>query len=194
MANRGWHLGWPAYSWAKPIKDVLANEEISAQAQARQAQITASNHAEAQRELARQEHVEALKQEQQMLKAARGDVLAALVLAAELVPSMRQIVRAVAEQCKPGPNGEPPKIAAAVAMGLVTRHATLIQKAVGAAECVIQLSRLDRGASTVNVGLATPDEDISDEDALAELAAIEGVLRAATTPKPALALARRNGV
>jgi hypothetical protein len=184
MAKRGWEIGWPQYPWAKPIKRVLENEKIDAMAQARMATVRAQEAAEAERDAARQEAIDAKKQEHQMLKAARGDVLAALVLAAELVPSMRAVAQAVAAACRSpgnGPDGKPlpPAIPAPAAMGLLTRHATLIQKAVGAAEAVIQLSRLERGASTVNVGLSAPDEDLSMEDALEELEAIEEVLRTA---------------
>ncbi len=64
-------------------------------------------------------------------------------------------------------------------MGILTRHATLIQKAVGATEAIVQLSRLDRGASTVNVGGVT--EDLTLEQAVEELEALEEVLAGART-------------
>ncbi len=112
-----------------------------------------------------------------MLKAARGDVLAALLVAAEIVPAMRSVAKSIAKACEPKADGSPPDIQPTVAMGLLTRHATLIQKAVGAAEAVIQLSRLDRGASTVNIGPAT--EDLSLDEALEELEALEETLGAA---------------
>lgn len=186
MAKRGWELGWPAYPWARPIKVVLEEEKQAAQAALRRAQISAQEAAEAERELARQESIEGLKQERQMLKAARGDVLSVLVIAAELVPAMRACAQAVAAAMKPDPaTGKPAQIAPAVAMGLLTRHATLVQKAVGSAEAIIQLSRLDRGAATVIHGAAA--EDLSIEDALAELEAVEEVLRGARSTTPLLA-------
>lgn len=180
MAKRGWDLGWPQYPWAKPISLVLKEESEAAQAQVRAAHVRAQEDADAQRDLARQESIEARKQEQQMLKAARSDVLAALVLAAELVPSMREIKHIIAEQLAPDPvTGKRPRIPLQLAMGLLTRHATLVQKAVGAAEAVIQLSRLERGASTVNVGVGVPDEELSEDQILEEMEACQQVLERA---------------
>ncbi len=183
MAKRGWEKGWPQYPWARPIKLVLEEEIVSAQAAARTAVIRAQEAQEEERELARQEAIEARKQEQQMLKAARGDVLAALVLAADLVGAMRVAVAAIKDQMKVGPDGKLPQIPPAAAMGLLTRHATLVQKAVGAAEAVIQLSRLDRGAATINVGLGVPEEHLSPAQIDDELAAIAEVLKSARAPR-----------
>jgi hypothetical protein len=193
MAKRGWEAGWlDRAPWARPIRVVIEEEREQAQAAVRAVHIRASEAADAERELSRQESIEARKQEQQMLKAARGDVLAALVLATELIPSMREVVKIVAESLKPDPvTGKRAAIAPAVAMGLLTRHATLIQKAVGAAEAVIQLSRLERGASTVNLGVGIPDEQLSMEDAMQELEAIEEVLSGARSSTPAQSPAAR---
>ncbi len=63
-------------------------------------------------------------------------------------------------------------------MGLLTRHATLIQKAVGAAEAVVTLARLERGQSTANLNIQAP-EAITLEEAMEELAAVQEVLAAA---------------
>ena len=184
MAKRGWEKGWPQYPWARPIKLVLEEEIVSAQAAARTAVIRAQEAQEEEREAARQESIEARKQEQQMLKAARGDVLAALVLAADLVGAMRVAVAAIKDQMKVDPaTGKLPSISPAAAMGLLTRHATLVQKAVGAAEAVIQLSRLDRGAATINVGLGVPEEHLTPAQIDEELAAIAEVLKSARSPR-----------
>ncbi len=180
------------YPWAKQIKTVLEEERLHAMAAAREATRRSNEAAEAQRERAREEVLEGAVQERQILKVARGDVLGALVLAASLVPAMQQVAKAVAEFCKPGEDGSPPKIAPALAMAMLTRHATLVQKAVGAAEAVIQLSRLDRGASTINVGLA-PAQDLSLDQALEELEAIEEVLTAAKLTPRLPELAGRAG-
>ncbi len=176
-AKRGWDKGWPRHGF-RAIKDVIAEEQDRAANAVRDATRRLTEDAEAQREKGRAETAEAIAQERQMLKAARGDVIAALVIAAELIPAMRLVARAVAEACKPGPDGSPPQIPAPTAMGILTRHATLIQKAVGATEAIVQLSRLDRGASTVNIGGAA-SEDLTLEQAIEELEALDDVLTAA---------------
>lgn len=186
MAMRGWLHGWPAYPWAHPIKLLLEQEQVTAQAASRRAVISAQAAQEAERDTARQEAVEARTQEAQMLRAARGDVLASLVLAADLVGAMRVAVAAIKAGLLPGPGGAPPEISPTAAMGLLTRHATLVQKAVGAAEAVIQLSRLERGASTVNVGLGIPEEALTPGQIDEELAAIAEVLGAGRSPPPRL--------
>jgi hypothetical protein len=177
-AKKAWDQGWP-HKGFRPISVVLQEEHMAAMAAARDAAARAANEAEAVREKARQEAIESLAQEKQMLKAARGDVLGALVLAAELIPAMRQVAKAVAKACEPGPDGSPPAIPPGLAMGLLTRHATLVQKAVGATEAIVQLSRLDRGAATVHVGVVA--EDLSLEQAAEELEALEETLAAART-------------
>ncbi len=176
---------YEVYPWARPIRLVLEEEELAARAQARQAAERAQAEADGVREKARAEAIDAAAQEKQMLKVARGDVLSALVIAAELAPTMRVLGRAIAEQCKPGPDGSPPAIAPALAMALLTRHATVLQKAIGAAEVVIQLSRLDRGASTANVAIGAAPEMTLDA-ALEELEALDETLTAARARGPRL--------
>jgi len=180
-AKRAWLKGWPSKNH-KPIQLALEEEKRAAAAAARDAVRRQAEEAQAIRDKARLENIETLAQERQMLKAARGDVLACLVMAAELVPAMRNAGRVISKACEPGPDGSPPAISPALAMQLLTRHAQLIQRAVGSAEAVIQLSRLDRGAATAHVAI-TGAEDMSLEAALDELETLESSLRAA---RPAL--------
>lgn len=176
-AIRAWRKGWPDRD-LPPIEKALENEKIEAQAAARKAVLAASEAAEAQRELARQEAIESKKQEQQILKVARGDVLAALVLGADLVVAMRAAVAAIKRELEMKPDGSPPDIKPIAAMQLLARHSQLIQRAVGAAEAVIQLSRLDRGATTAHIGIGGVEEDLSPEQIDEELEAIADVLTA----------------
>ena len=166
------------YPWAKRIKDVLEAEKLENQQRALEANRRAMEAQDAEREKARQELAESANQERQILRVARGDVLASLAIAAELVPAMRVVARAVAEACKPDPVTGVLALRPDVAMQLLTRHATLIQRGIGAAEAVIQLSRLERGASTANVDVRSVEEDMSLDDALSELEAVDGVLNA----------------
>lgn len=199
MANRGWLKGWPHTDWAKPIKDVLESEKLAAAAALRQAALRAEEAREAERESARQESIEARKQELQMMKAARADTVASLVLISELIAPMRQLVRAVTKACQPGPDGSAPDIPATVAMGLLTRFSQMVQKSVGATEAMVQLTRLERGESTANVAVSVQPETLTYEDAIEELEAIGVVLGGAaqTLPQRALlqagASSRQNG-
>lgn len=177
MAKRAWVKGWPDRG-LMPIKDALEEERLAAMAHARDAAQRAREAQDAERQKAKEEAIEAASQERQMLRVARGDVLGALVLAASLVPAMQQAAKAIAKALEQQADGSPLEITPKDAMGLLTRHAQLIQRAVGAAEAVIQLSRLDRGATTANVGIV-PRDELSLEEALDELEAVEEVLSAA---------------
>lgn len=178
-AKKAWFLGWPQKGF-RPIQTIIQEERQAAAASARDAAKRQADEATSVREKARLENIEVLAQERQMLKAARSDVLASLVIAAEVVPAMRQVARAIAKSCEPGPDGSPPAIPPGTAMQLLTRHAQLIQRAVGAAEAVITLSRLDRGAATAHIQLTA--EDLSLEQAVEELESLEETL-AAVRPK-----------
>lgn len=179
LAKRLWDgASYKDYPWAKRIKDVLAAEKLEAQQRAMRANREAMEAAAAEAERTRREAEEARAQERQMLRAARGDVLAALAIAAELVPAMRVVAKSIAQACAPKPDGSLPDLAPKLAMELLSRHAQLVQRAVGATEAVVQLSRLERGATTANVGVHAADGDMSLADALAELEALQPAARA----------------
>lgn len=187
-AKRCW-LGpaYPKWPWALPIKALLEEEAAEAARQKRDADRAAAQaRAEAQAaalERERRERQDALDEEKKLLRVARGDVLSALAIAAELVPAMRSVAKAVAAACQPDAAGNPPQIPPATAMGLLVRHGQMIQKAVGAAEVLVQLARTERGEANLNVAVA--GVTLTEEEALAELEAIQEVL-AAKNPRPAL--------
>lgn len=176
-AKRAWAKGWPDRSF-EPIEKALENEKREKANTHKRALIAQQEAAEAQREKIRQEALEARAQEAQILKVARGDVLAALVLAADLVTAMRSAVAAIKREMEPQADGSPPAIKPIAAMQLLARHSQLVQRAVGAAEAVIQLSRLDRGQTTANIGIGLMEEELTDDQIDQELEAIADVLSA----------------
>lgn len=186
-AKRAWLRGWvkqgtDRYDWARPIRDVLAVEKLNAADEARTAQERAKLAAEKERERKRLEQEKVIEEEQQMLRAARGDVLSVLGMALELVPVMREFSAILKESVAKDSSGKRVKdISPATAMNILTRHAMIVQKGVGATEAIIQLSRLDRGASTVNVAAVREDpaEQLTYKDALEELEALQDVLQGA---------------
>jgi hypothetical protein len=176
LASRAWKgPRWKDYPWAVPIREVLDDERRAALARARDLERERARAeaelADAEREKARREYVEALAQEQQMLKLARADVLSGLALAAELTPAMRQLTRVVQAACAPQPDGSPPDIAPAAAMTLLTRHAGLMSRAVAATEAVVELSRLDRGDPTAIFAVQPTVRELTYEEAIEELEA-----------------------
>jgi hypothetical protein len=182
LARRAWS-GPPYrdYPWATPIKQLLDDERRAGLARAHELQRQRARDeaelADAEHQRAREAAIEARAQEQQALKLARGDVLSSLALAAELVPSMRQLTRVVQAACAPKADGSPPDISPVMAMGLLGKHAALMAKAVSATETVIELSRLERGQPTAIVGMQ-PQPALTYEQAVEELEEASELLKA----------------
>lgn len=173
QARQTWEVGWPKIPWAKPIRVLVEAERLDAQAELRRAQMRAEEEAESMRELARQRSVEVRRQEDQILEIGRQDVTAALVLSAELVPAMRELVAEVTRQIK----ADPSKVPLGAAMKLIAAHTQMVQRTTSAATAILEATRLDRGAATSNVNVnVTHTASMSEEEALAELSAIEQIL------------------
>jgi hypothetical protein len=124
--------------------------------------------------------MEARTEEEQMIRAARKDVLSTLVIAAELVPAMRVLsklcVGAITNMAKAAEQDGKglPRKELSEALSLVDRHARLVSKAVHAADAIVKLSRLDRGEPGYMVGVQPGGLDdqaavMTDAEALAEL-------------------------
>lgn len=174
LAKRLWQgPPYEVYPWAVPIQLVFEDERKEL-LRIREEHVRAAADADhAAKEAARKAREEAIAAEQRIMQVARGDVLSALALAAELAPAMRILAKVIITACQPQPDGSPPAIAPASAMALLTRHTQMIQRAVGSAETIVQLGRLERGQSTANVGLGAFSSEMSVEDALAELEGLE---------------------
>jgi hypothetical protein len=161
------------YPWAIPAQELFEEERAIAMARAqeetRQRAIAEERRRVQEFDAAREEQIETLKQENLILKGARGDVLQALAVAADLAPAMRELSRVVKEACKPQPNGAPPAISAKDAMSLIGRHALIMQRAVAAASTVLDQGKVTRGEPTSILGIKPVAGPSSYEDAIAEL-------------------------
>jgi len=151
MVTRAWRTGWPRYSWARPITQLLDEENTASLAHRQRMSDKVKTEADEQRDQARTRSVEARSEEMKMVELARKSVLGALVVSMELLPAMRTLGKLVSESIRDGafkgPGGE------LIAMTLISKHATLMDKAAKATDAIVKLSRLDRDASTANVGL-----------------------------------------
>jgi hypothetical protein len=174
LAKRVWS-GPPFvdYTWAVPAIMLFDEEKTIAMARAREAELERVRAEERRRvetfNAAREEEIEALKQENLILKGARGDVLQALALAADLAPAMKQLSTIIKDACKPQANGAPPAISAKDAMSLMGRHALIMQRAVAAASTVLDQGKVTRGEPTSILGIKPVAAPQSYEDAIAEL-------------------------
>lgn len=127
---------------------------------------------DARRETARLEGVQAEAEERSMLKAARQDVLAVTVVAAELVPAMRACAALINRALVDPSTGKllaTPTLDPKAAMMLMSRWTGVVGKAVYAAEVLAQLGRTDRGQPNAIVGHA--EVELTNEQTEEELVA-----------------------
>lgn len=171
-AKRAWEQGWRGLRWARPIRDVLAEEGQAARARHADVERQRREAADARAEAARVEAVESEAQERSMVKAARQDVLASAVVAAELVPAMRALAGVVRNAVLDPITGRPlaaPAVDPKAAMMMMSRWSGMVGKTVYAAEALVQLGRLDRGQPNAVIGHA--EVELSPEQTEEELVA-----------------------
>ena len=172
-AKRLWEVGWPKFTWARPIQDMLEEERQKALATvAERMQKERSIH-ESERERARVLGIETKAAEEQLLLAARKNIAAAFGLSAKLVPAMDAVVGYIRASVL-NPDGSPKshaeigsQLSVREAMGLLARHAATIGRAYDVAERIIQLGRTERNEPNVIVGHVVPE--MSAEEAAAEI-------------------------
>lgn len=160
-ARKAFVIGWPRYEWARPIQEVLAEERtkglsIVAERARRDAARAIAEAAEA-----KGVAVEAVAQEQSILTAARKNVLAVLGLSARLVPAMDSLVDVVrSATLRPDGTKRPPteiKIGPEAALNILSRHASILARAMAIGEQVVTLGRAERGQASNIIGIAVAD-------------------------------------
>jgi hypothetical protein len=174
-AKRAWETGWPKLPWARPISKVIAEEGDEARVRARAAAQKAREVEVAEAERRREAAVAARQREEELITEASKNV----VLAAKAVGAMTRAVSNIVKQIdavamaasQPGAAPLPMKDAVRI-VGLYVQSTN---KVAYAAEVMVQLNRMDRGAPVPTTGM--PGEQ-SVEDALEELRAAEELRRA----------------
>lgn len=160
-ARKAFLLGWPRYEWARPIQEVLAEERSKGLAVVAERARREAARAESESRDSRAAGVEAAAQEAQILTAARKNVLAVFGLSARLVPAMDALVDVVraATLDADGRKLPPTKIGItpSEAFGLLSRHASILNRAMAVGEQVVTLGRAERGQASAIVGVAVAD-------------------------------------
>jgi hypothetical protein len=146
-----------------------------------------ADHDVALREKAMAELEAAREAETQMLRLSRQNVIGCLAVSAKLTPLAMRLADLVSKEAV---NITSPD----KALALLGKHSALMQRAAQAADTVVKLSRLDRGETTENLGLGMTEEELTYEEALAELEQAgelrklldekHGVIEATASPSP----------
>lgn len=181
MAARAWEKGWPAQPWARPIRDVLTQERIQAKARQFKEQEQAAKREQELREKAKQEAIDALAAEGQMLKLGRSSVTSALAAAGILWPAIRR----VAEELRVGIEAGTAKLTDSQKMAFIKSYTWVVNIGASAASTLIEAERRHQGEPTevVQHTLSTEDPQ-SLKEAMEELERVQEILR----------LAKENGL
>lgn len=177
MARNAWHKGFPRQyaagaRWARPIKEVLAEERDAAQVARAERARKDAEAADAERERARRESIEELAEEGRLRATTRKAVLGLVLVQTELIPAARACVGVIrgAVLEPDGAGGWKPKAKPDLTptqASKILREATAnMERLASAGQRVVELGRLVRGESTLNVAAA---RDQSPEEALEEL-------------------------
>lgn len=200
-AKRLWDVGWPKFTWARPMREVVEEERQKALAEvAARLQKEKELH-EADREKTRAMAVEQKAAEEQLLIAARKNVAAAFGLSAKLVPAMdgavgyiRQVFLNPDGTQKSAKDVEAAGIDPKTAVSILRQHAGILARATGVMETLIQLGRTQRNEPNAIVGHVVAD--MSAEEAAEEIEAQEAaiaIIRSEGERKPAAANGSTNG-
>ncbi len=190
-ARRAWEHGWPRWTWARPIRDVLKEE--ADQTMARVAARLEADDKEATEERAKSRKASLLvkEEEEKILLACRRNVVALLgITARSLVVAEALVGKLTHETCEMGVdrNGAPalrPKPGATIKLDpekcgqLLERLSRVQSKAVELAGQVLDQGRLSRGEPTAFVEHSV-SRDLSPEQAAEEIEAQDqaiGIIR-----------------
>lgn len=164
MAGRAWYPGWTdKFSWARPIRDVLAEEREAARAEQSRQDRVAREVADIERDKTRQDAVKTLVQEGQMLAAGRANVLAELASATQALPAMKKIIEQVRDGILSGAAMTPTQ-----GVRLFREFNLAIRYMVEAADRLIEAERRSKGEPSTIIGISAGDT-MSVEDAQREM-------------------------
>lgn len=162
-AKRAWEQGWSNLPWARPIRDVLAEERTTALALCADRAKAREEREAAQREAARDHAVQTVAVEEEILGRSREVILRCLGVAQQLEPAMETLAQRVTSEAIA--HGD--AISAAEAMRLMGRFVTVVGQLVRASEQLVKLGHVERGTPSEIVEVRPPAEvDLSDEQAL----------------------------
>lgn len=175
-AKRGWEQGWQKqYVWAQPIREVIREEMANARKARLEAQEAERFDQEKEREKARTAAIKAAQEEAQAVSIARTNSIGAGMIVGSLmralVPLTKQIETALAN---PATQLAPNQIAKMLAdMANVTRHSN------EAMRTALELERLRLGEPTNIGGIQGQLDDLTTEEAVEELLAVQRALNRA---------------
>lgn len=175
MAHRGWSVGWKQYSWAGPIRDVIAKEMEAARLERFKLVEEQRERQDKEREQARKAALDASAEEAKAVQIARTNSIAVGALLQNLLKGMVPLAQRIQADIQAAAGTLSPKEIAKLISdtALVTRHSNEAIKA------ALELERLRLGQPTNIVGIQGQLDDVTTEEAVEELIGIQRTLNRA---------------
>jgi hypothetical protein len=184
MARGAWQDGFPRQFaagglWARPIRDVLAEERDTALRRLQELRERERAAEDAGREKARAESIEELAEEGRLRSSVRKSVLGMVLVQQELLPAARACVGVIRSAVmEKDANGNwvaraKPDLTPTQASRMLRDATNNVGRLTASAQTMIELGRLVRGESTLNVAAV---RDASPEEAIEELEMAADVL------------------
>jgi len=169
FARRAWDTGWEKHPWARPIMDVITDEQSESRAMRGAERLAEYRDAAKMRDMARTDAIEQRAAESRTLKMARGASMALLNATLNALRAAQPLSERMAEM---NTDDVDPK----TVIQLVERVARLTGTATQTAHAVMRMERLHMGEPETIVGVDLGS--LSDDDLRRELREISTMLDA----------------
>jgi hypothetical protein len=173
-AKKAWEEGWPRFPWGEPIEAVIRREG-NAERVARAEAARRHREAEAAEADRRRGRIRtAIEREEELITEASKGVKAAALTVQNLVPAVASCLKQLKDATMDGA----PKLSTRECRAIVDLFVKVAGRVTYATDSLVKLSRLDRGASTLNIGEPSTDPDEGSlADSIEELEAASEILK-----------------
>lgn len=183
------YAGRPGMDWARPIHEVLRDEKVAARARSYEEDEQRLRALEIEHDKAREEAIQTLALEANILKLARGNLNVLFQLSGSLVPGLKLLTEKLKTAVEAG------QVDAKQAMPILRQYGTIVRQGTTAAHMLIQAERLRKGDPTevVEHRVENVGAEMTYEETLEELEQTKHILELAAGKGLVKTEARRPG-
>lgn len=173
-AKRAWELGWPSRSWAPPIKEYLAQEQEKVRAARAIAMEEKIRVDQEQRDKARNDAVEAQKQEALASQSTRVNAIGLNNMVSRIIGPFLGVVQTLADEIKAGQHKFTPK----EVTSFMRQFSYIVRQSAESSRLALEIERLRVGDPT-DFFKADTDPELNTEDTVSHLMGISRTLQRA---------------
>lgn len=179
-AGKAWAKGWPAFTWAIPIREVIRQEMESARAERIRLQEEERAHQQRERDRARQDAVKTQAEELQATAAARQSAIVFSGLTRSLMVAMVPLAQTLKQNLETRWQDLTPQQVTKV----FSDAAYIVKASNESVKLALEVERLRNNEPTSILGVQGHLEEVTTEEAVEELLAVERTLRRAVKTLP----------